>query len=137
MAFVTRKISSAVARIHLGLEQTLVLGNLDAERDWGYTPDYVQAMWLMLGGDIPGDFVISSGSTHSVREFVEAAFSAVNLDYRDYVKTSSEFFRENDPIPLCGNSARIHNAFGWRPAKGFAEIVREMVEHDLALMRGA
>lgn len=135
-AFVTRKITSTAARISLGLESKLVLGNLEAERDWGYAPDYVQAMWLMLQAEFPADLVLSSGALHTVREFVEAAFSAVGLDYREYVETSPEFFREKEKIPLCGSSRRIEAVLGWRASRQFAEIVQEMVASDLEFIQG-
>lgn len=134
-AFVTRKITSMAARISLGLESKLVLGNLEAERDWGYAPDYVQAMWLMLQGDLPADFVLSSGALHTVREFVEAAFRAVGLDYREYVETSPEFFREKEKIPLCGNADRSREILGWTASRPFAAIVREMVDADLDALK--
>lgn len=133
-AFVTRKITSTAAKIKLGLEEKLTLGNLDAERDWGYAPDYVQAMWQMQQAEVPEDYVISSGELHTVRELVEAAFSAVGLDYRDYVETSPEFFREKENISLRGDSRRIEKAIGWKPNRPFTEIVTEMVIHDLALL---
>jgi GDPmannose 4,6-dehydratase len=135
LAFVTRKITSTAARISLGLESKLVLGNLEAERDWGYAPDYVQAMWLMLQGEAPADFVLSSGTLHTVREFVDAAFTAVGLNYRDFVETSPEFFREKEKIPLCGSSRRIEVVLGWRASKQFTEIVQEMVNADLASLK--
>lgn len=131
--FVTRKISAAVARIKMGLERKLVLGNLEAERDWGYAPDYVWAMWRMLQPEIPCDFVISSGFLHTVREFVEKAFSEVGLDYRDFVESSPEFFREEEAVPLFGNAGRIHETLGWKAEKRFDEIVSEMVKTDLSI----
>lgn len=134
-AFVTRKITSTAARISLGLESKLVLGNLEAERDWGYAPDYVEAMWQMLQAASPCDYVLSSGDLHTVRDFVSAAFDAVGLDYRDFVQTSTEFYREKERIPLCGDARRIETALGWRASKRFYQIVREMVTADLALLQ--
>ena len=134
-AFVTRKITSTAAKIKLGLENKLVLGNLDAERDWGYAPDYVQAMWLMLQADNPGEYVLSSGALHTVRDFVEAAFTAVGLDYREFVEMSPEFYREKELIPLCGNSSRINAELGWQSSRSLQEMVAEMVETDLQLAK--
>ena len=134
-AFVTRKITSAAARISLGLESKLVLGDLEAERDWGYAPDYVKAMWLMLQREIPVDFILSSGALHTVREFVAAAFMAVGLDYREYVEISPEFLREKEKTPLCGNGERSREILGWTATKPFAAIVREMVNADLDALK--
>lgn len=136
MAFVTRKITSTAARISRGLESKLILGNLDAERDWGYAPDFVRAMRLMLEAPQPCDYVLATGSLHTVRDFVEVAFSAVNLDYRNYVEINSEFYREKELVPLCGDARRIGSDLGWRAEKRFDEIVREMVTADLARLEG-
>ena len=135
-AFVTRKITSTAARIKLGLENKLVLGNLDAERDWGYSPDYVNAMWLMLQAESPRDYVLSSGKLHTVREFTHAAFSAVGLDYRDYVEVSQEFYREKEHIPLCGDPRKAKSELGWQSSLSFQDMVSEMVQNDLLLLRG-
>lgn len=134
-AFVTRKITSTAARIKLGLTDKLVLGNLEAERDWGYAPDYVQAMWLMLQAEQPQDYVLSCGRLHTVREFVEAAFSAVGLDYRQYVEISPDFYREKEPIALCGDARKIRAELGWQSSRTLQEMVAEMVAHDLALLK--
>lgn len=131
--FVTRKITSTAAKIKLGLESKLVLGNLDAERDWGYAPDYVRAMWLMLQHAEPLDMVIATGQKHTVRDFVSQAFAQVALDYRDYVEVSQEYFREKEAVPLLGDAARARDVLGWKPSRPFADIVREMVQHDLEL----
>jgi len=136
-SFVTRKITTAVARIHCGLDKKLVLGNLDSERDWGYAPDYVQGMWLMLQAEAPRDYVLSSGTMHTVREFVELAFSELGLDFNRYVVTSSEFYRDKEKVPMCGNARRIHENLGWKPSKPFHDIVREMVRSDLAYFKTA
>lgn len=133
-AFVTRKITMAVARIKAGLDHELRLGNLDALRDWGYAPDYVEAMHMMLQSELPDDYVIASGTTHSVRDFVAIAFDHVGLDYRDYVVVDPAFYREVEPVTLRGDSARIEQKLHWQPTKLFAEIVVEMVEHDLRLL---
>jgi GDPmannose 4,6-dehydratase len=133
--FVTRKITSMAAKIKLGLETKLSLGNLDALRDWGYAPDYVRAMWQMLQRETPGDYVIASGENHSVREFVEVAFERVGLDYRDYVEVDPRFFREAEKVPLQGNPQKALSELGWRPTKTFKEIVEEMVENDLELLK--
>jgi len=130
-AFVTRKITSTAAKIKVGLESKLVLGNLDAERDWGYAPDYVQAMWLMLQADQPHDYVLSSGKLHTVREFVEAAFTTVGLDYRQYVEVSPEFYREKEPVPLCGDARKINTELGWQSSRTLQEMVSEMVKECL------
>lgn len=132
--FVTRKISSTVAKIKLGLAQGLALGNLDARRDWGYAPDYVRAMRAMLRKDSPGDYVIATGETHSVREFLKAAFSVVDLDYERYVTVSPEYFRPGEAVPLCGDATKARDELGWRPTKRFSQIVEEMVQADLRLL---
>lgn len=134
-AFVTRKITSTAAKIKLGMETKLVLGNLDAERDWGYAPDYVQAMWLMLQAEQPRDYVLSSGKLHTVRNFVEAAFSAVGLDYQGYVEVNPEFYREKEDIPLCGDAGRIYAELGWQSSRSLQEMVAEMVANDLTLLK--
>lgn len=133
--FVTRKITSAAARIKLGLETKLGLGNLEAHRDWGYAPDYVRAMWLMLQKDTPEDYVIASGQTHSVREFVEAAFSAVGLDYRQYVEVDPRFYRETENTPLRGNPEKAMTDLNWHSTRTLSEIIGEMVENDLRLLQ--
>jgi len=135
LAFVTRKITSTAAKIKLGLADKLVLGNLDAERDWGYAPDYVQAMWLMLQSTTPCDYVLSSGALHTVRDFVAAAFSAVGLDYRPYVEVSPEFYREKELVPLCGDARKISVELGWQSSRTLQEMVAEMVDHDLNVLK--
>jgi GDPmannose 4,6-dehydratase len=132
--FVTRKIVSAAVKIKLGKQDHLDLGNLDAFRDWGYAPDYVRAMWLMLQADAPDDFVIASGETHSVREFVEAVFSLVGLDYRRFVRTDPNLFRPSEKVQLCGNPAKARTRLGWAPTVSFPDIVRNMVEHEKRLL---
>ena len=134
--FVTRKITSSVAKIKLGLEKKLILGNLDAVRDWGYAPDYVQAMWLMLQYSVPDDYVISTGITHSVREFADCAFSCVGLDYRNFVEFNQQFFRESERTPLCGDSSKARERLKWKNKKKFEEVIKEMVNNDLLLFSG-
>ncbi len=133
--FVTRKITRAVARIAEGLQDKLFLGNLDSRRDWGYAGDYVEAMWLMLQQDKPDDYVIASGESHSVREFLEAAFGQLNMDYQDYVVVDPRYYRPAEVDHLEGDFSKAREAFGWEPRVGFAELVSMMVDHDLALAR--
>ena len=135
--FVTRKITRHVAQIKLGLVQELPLGNLDAKRDWGHARDYVQAMWLMLQRDNPDDYVIATGKTHSVRQFCEAAFGHVELDYREYVVADPRFFRPAEVDPLWGDASKATKALGWHPRCGFDQLVAEMVDYDLELLQGA
>jgi GDPmannose 4,6-dehydratase len=132
--FVTRKITSMAAKIKFGLETKLSLGNLDALRDWGYAPDYVRAMWLMLQKQAPEDYVIASGENHSVREFVEIAFQCVGLDYCNFVEMDPSFFREAEKVPLQGRPAKAMAELNWSNSKSFKEIVQEMVENDLNLL---
>ncbi len=129
--FVTRKITSYVAKIKLGMETQLPLGNLDAQRDWGHAKDYVEAMWLMLQQDEPDDYVIATGEMHSVREFAEAAFAIVDLDYRDYVVVDPKFFRPAEVQLLLGDASKGRRVLGWEPSYSFEGLVREMVEEDI------
>ncbi len=134
--FVTRKISHAVARIKLGQQDKLVLGNLDAKRDWGFAGDYVEAMWLMLQQDTPEDFVIATGITHSVRDFVIAAFASAGInDWERYVETDPRFLRPAEVDYLIGDASKAHQQLGWRPRVTFDELVNMMVEHDLQLVK--
>lgn len=128
--FVTRKISSGVARIVAGQSDELRLGNLDALRDWGYAKEYVRAMWLMLQQDEPDDFVVATGRLHSVREFVETAFGLAGLDWRKHTVVDSNFFRDAETIPLCGDASKARKVLGWRPELRFEDLVRQMVEED-------
>jgi GDPmannose 4,6-dehydratase len=130
--FVTRKITSTVARIKLGQATELRLGNLDAKRDWGHAVDYVRAMHLMLQQPEPDDYVIATGETHSVREFCELAFKKVGLDYRDYVKIDEQFCRPAEVDLLIGNATKARQVLGWKQNYGFQQLVNEMVEADLA-----
>ncbi|WP_066375088.1 GDP-mannose 4,6-dehydratase [Anabaena sp. CA = ATCC 33047] len=129
--FVTRKITRAVARIVAGKQKTLYMGNLDAKRDWGYAKDYVRAMWLMLQQDQPDDYVIATGETHSVREFLELAFSHVNLDWQDYVEFDERYLRPAEVDLLIGDSTKAQQKLGWRPSVTFKELVALMVDADL------
>jgi GDPmannose 4,6-dehydratase len=133
LEFVTRKITNAVARIKLGLQDELRLGNLDARRDWGYAGDYVKAMWLMLQQPEPEDYVIATGETHAVREFVELAFQHVGIhDWEKYVKIDQRYFRPAEVDLLVGNPAKAHEKLGWKPTITFPELVALMVDADLA-----
>jgi GDPmannose 4,6-dehydratase len=129
--FVTRKVTRGVAAILRGAEQKLYLGNLDACRDWGYAPEYVEAMWLMLQQPAPDDFVIATGETHSVREFVEEAFSAVGLDASDHVVIDPRYFRPTEVDQLCGDASKAARVLDWRPRTTFHALVRLMLEADL------
>lgn len=130
--FVTRKITSHVANIKLGLSDQLLLGNLDAKRDWGFAKDYVRAMYLMLQQGTPDDYVVATGVTHSVREFCEVAFGVVDLDYRDYVTIDEKFFRPSEVNLLQGDATKARDQLGWQTTCVFEELVTMMVEHDLA-----
>ena len=127
----TRKISHGAARIKLGLAPTLNLGSLDARRDWGYARDYVEAMWLMLQQETADDYVIATGETHSVEEFVAEAFGCVGLDWRDYVQTDPAFVRPPETAQLVGDPSKICSALGWTPKTSFQELVHLMVQSDL------
>lgn len=133
--FVTRKISDGAARIKLGRQRTLQLGNLDAQRDWGFAGDYVRAMWLMLQQDAPDDFVIATGVKHSVREFCEVAFGHVELDWRDHVEVDQSLLRPADVNTLCGDPRKAREQLGWEPQVSFAELVRMMVDEDVERVR--
>lgn len=128
--FVTRKITSGVARILAGHATELPLGNVEAQRDWGHAREYVEAMWLMLQQPDPDDYVVATGETHSVREFVELAFADVGLDYRDYVRTDTDLFRPAEVALLLGDASKARQKLGWAPKIAFKELVREMVESD-------
>ena len=129
--FVTRKITRALARIKLGLQQKLYLGNLDARRDWGYAPDYVEAMWLMLQQDTPEDLVFATGEAHSVREFLEEAFSYKDLDWREFVEIDPRYFRPTEVDFLLGDATKARQLLGWQSRVKFRELVRIMVDADL------
>lgn len=131
LEFVTRKISNAAARIKLGLQKELVLGNLDANRDWGYAPEYVETMWLMMQQSEPDDYVVATGETHSVREFAEEAFKIVNLNWEDYVRVDKMFIRPMDVYSLHGDISKIKEKIGWQSKTKFKELVKLMVDTDL------
>ena len=129
--FVTRKITRALARIKLGLEKKLYLGNLNAKRDWGYAEDYVEAMWLMLQQDEPEDYVIATGESHSVKEFLEEAFSCTGLDWREYVEVDPRYFRPTEVDSLLGDASKARKKLGWEPRIRFKDLVKLMVDADL------
>jgi GDPmannose 4,6-dehydratase len=133
--FVTRKITNGVVRIKLGLEKELRLGNLEAQRDWGFAGDYVKAMWLMLRQDQPDDYVIATGVTHSVRHFCELAFGHVGLDYRNYVVQDERYMRPAEVDLLVGNPCKARAQLGWQPETSLEQLVRMMVDADTALLR--
>ena len=133
--FVTRKITDGVARIHLGLSDYVTLGNLDAKRDWGYSPDYVQSMWMMLQQDEPDDYVIATGKEHTIREFLDAAFTAVDIkDWEKYVLQDERYMRPAEVAVLCGDSTKAREKLGWTPTTPFEEMVRRMVKNDNKLL---
>jgi GDPmannose 4,6-dehydratase len=131
--FVSRKITRAATRIKLGLQEKLYLGNLDARRDWGYAKDYVEAMWLMLQVDQPDDYVIATGETHSIREFLDETFSHLDIDWKEHVETDPRYFRPAEVDVLLGDAGKARTVLGWEPKVGFKELVRLMVDHDLKL----
>jgi len=133
--FVTRKITRAAARIKLGLQDKLFLGNLDAQRDWGFAGDYVEAMWLMLQQDEPDDYVVSTDETHSVREFCEKTFGRLDLDYNDFVEIDPRYFRPAEVDLLLGSSAKARRQLSWEPRVSFDELVEMMVDADLELAK--
>ena len=132
--FVTRKIARSAARIAQGLDRQLVLGSLESRRDWGHAREYVAAMWLMMQHETPDDYIVATGTTHTVREYVEAAFAAVDLAVDDYVKHDPAFDRPAEPVDLVGSPAKINARLGWRAEIPFAELVREMVEAERAAL---
>ena len=132
--FVTRKISNAVARIHLSKQDSLELGNLDAKRDWGYAGDYVEGMWRMLQQDEPGDYVLATGETHTIRDFLDAAFKEIGVeDWRSYVKQNPAFLRPAEVDILLGNPEKAERVLGWKRKVNFEGLVKLMVKHDLEL----
>ncbi|MDD5031489.1 MAG: GDP-mannose 4,6-dehydratase [Patescibacteria group bacterium] len=135
LEFVTRKITNAAAKIKLGLENKLYLGNLDAKRDWGYAPEYAEAMWMMLQREEPEDFVIATGEAHSVKDFVEAAFAVVDLDWKKYVEIDDCFKRPAEVYSLVGDASKAKTKLGWRPKVNFSELVKIMVEADLKKLK--
>jgi len=133
--YVTRKITDSAARIYHGMAKELHLGDLNAKRDWGYAGDYVEAMWLMLQQDKPDDYIIATGKAHSVREFVELAFSEVGLDWEKYVKVDKKFFRPADVEYLIGDPSKARQVFGWEPKVKFEELVKMMVKADVERLK--
>jgi len=133
--FVTRKITRAVAHIKHGLQKKLYMGNLDARRDWGYAPDYVRAMWLMLQQDSPDDYVVGTGEAHSVREFIELAFSHADLDWKEFIEVDSRYFRPAEVACLMADASKARRVLGWEPTVNFQELVRIMVDADLQDVR--
>ena len=129
--FVTRKITRALARIQAGVQEKLYLGNLEAQRDWGYARDYTEAMWLMLQQDEPGDYVIATGEMHSVREFLDEACSHLGLDWEKHVEIDPRYYRPAEVDALCGDPSKAKGKLGWEPATGFTELVQLMVEADV------
>ena len=130
--FVTRKVSRGIAGILSGRSQRLRLGNLESKRDWGHARDYVEAMWLMLQQEAPDDYVIATGVQWSIRQLVETAFGMVGLDWQDYVEVDKAYFRPADVPDLRGDATKARTRLGWRPRISFHEMIREMLEHDLA-----
>ena len=133
--FVSRKITRAATRIKFGLQDKLYLGNLDARRDWGYARDYVEAMWLMMQADEPDDYVIATGETHSVREFLDQTFACLDLDWKQYVEVDPKYFRPAEVDLLLGDASKARTKLGWEPKVDFNQLVKLMVEHDLALAK--
>jgi len=133
--FVTRKITRAVAAIKLGREQALFLGNLDAKRDWGYAPEYVEGMWQMVQQDEGDDYVLATNETHSVREFVEQAFAHVDLDWKEFVKYDARYERPAEVELLIGDPSKARRLLGWEPKTTFSELVKIMVDADVAELK--
>jgi GDPmannose 4,6-dehydratase len=134
-SFVTRKVTLGAARIKEGLQKKLVMGNLEAKRDWGFAGDYVEAMWMMLQQEAPGDYVVATGETHSVREFLEMAFSSLDLDYRDFVEFDPRYTRPSEVEVLLGDASKARKVLGWKPQVDFPGLVKMMIESDLELAR--
>jgi GDPmannose 4,6-dehydratase len=135
--YVTRKITDGVAKIKLGLASHLVLGNLDTERDWGYSPDYVEAMWLMLQQETPNDYVIATGEVHSLKNFLDIAFSEVGIEnWEPYIKQDEKYMRPSEVGCLRGNILKAQQILGWQPKTSFEELVKKMTRHDLKLLGG-
>ena len=133
--FVTRKITDGVAKIKLGLSDYITLGNLDSKRDWGYAPDYVECMWLMMQQDSPDDYVIATGKAHSIREFLDVAFSCIDIqDWSKYVKHDSRYMRPAEVDVLCGDSSKAREKLGWTPRTSFKEMVKRMVNNDIEIL---
>jgi GDPmannose 4,6-dehydratase len=134
--FVTRKITRAVAHIKAGLQNKVYLGNLDARRDWGYAKEYVEMMWLMLQQDQPDDYIVATGETHSVGEFLEEAFTYAGLDWHDHVEIDPKYYRPAEVDVLVGDAGKAKSKLGWEPKTTFKELVRLMVDADMAALKG-
>ena len=133
--FVTRKITDGVAKIHLGLEDYITLGNLDSRRDWGYSPDYVKSMWMMLQQDKPDDYVIATGEEHTIREFLEIAFKCINIDdWEKYVLQDERYMRPAEVAVLCGDSSKAREVLGWKPETSFERMIINMITNDIELL---
>ena len=133
--FVTRKISDGVAKIKLGLIDHITLGNLDAKRDWGYSPDYVEAMWMMLQQSTPDDYVISTGKTHSIKDFLDIAFKCIGIkNWKPYIKQDPRFMRPSEVNVLKGDSSKARKELGWEPKTGIQEMATRMVNNDIKLL---
>jgi GDPmannose 4,6-dehydratase len=133
LEFVTRKVTNSVARIKLGLQEVITMGNIDSSRDWGYAGDYVEAMWMMLQQDEPDDYVIATGETHTIRELLDVSFKHAGIDdWSSYVKQDPRFYRPAEVDLLIGDASKAHSKLGWKPRVSFEELVRMMYEHDLA-----
>ena len=133
--FVTRKITDGVAKIHLGIEDYITLGNLDSRRDWGYSPDYVKSMWMMLQQDKPDDYVIATGEDHSIREFLEIAFNCINIDdWEKYVLQDERYMRPAEVAVLCGDSSKAREVLGWEPETSFEQMIINMITNDIELL---
>jgi GDPmannose 4,6-dehydratase len=133
--FVTRKITRAIARIKTGLQDKLYMGNLEAKRDWGYAKEYVEAMWLMLQQPEPDDYIVATGETHSVKEFLELAFDHAGLDWKKHVEIDPKFYRPAEVDQLVGDATKAHKKLGWTPKTKFADLVRLMVDTDVQLLK--
>ena len=134
--FVTRKITDGIAKIHLGIKDEVVLGNLDAKRDWGYAPDYMEAVWLMLQQDKPDDYVIATGEDHTIREFLDVGFSRIGINnWEGYVAQDPRFMRPAEVAVLCGDSTKARRELGWKPKTSFEEMVNKMVDSDIKLIK--
>jgi GDPmannose 4,6-dehydratase len=133
--FVTRKISDGVAKIHLGLADHISLGNLESKRDWGYAPDYVEGMWLMMQQEKSEDYVLATGETHSIREFLDEAFKIIGIDnWSSYIKVDPRFIRPVEVSYLLGDAKKSHEKLGWKPKTSFTQLVKIMVENDIKLL---
>lgn len=136
LEFVTRKITDGVAKIHLGLADYITLGNLDAKRDWGYAPDYVEAMWLMLQSDVPDDYVIATGETYSIKQFLNLAFKEIEItDWKKYIKQDQRFMRPAEVDVLRGDPTKAENKLGWKRKTGFEELVKIMIKEDIRRLK--